>query len=444
MLQDLSSLYPHHLDVLMQRSAEALRRAGREHLLIAAGIDKYQFLDDRPYPFNPNPHFKHWLPLLRHPNSWLVITPGKRPRIIYYQPADYWHVQPAAPSGYWVEHFDIDIVRCTDEIPALLPDSSRCAIVGEGDAALPGYAPDNATALLNYLHWHRGCKTPYEIELMRQAQRRAVRGHRAAESAFRRGASEREIHLDYLVATGHGDFDLPYNNIIGLNEHGAVLHYQYQDAERPAEARSFLIDAGASVSGYAADITRSYAGRDAAFGSLIDAVEQVQLALVEQVRSGTDYAEIHLDSHRQLAGVLQSLDLVRMAPEAMVESGVSCKFYPHGIGHLIGMQVHDVAGFQRDEDGGTTPKPVGHAYLRLTRRLLPGMAVTIEPGIYFIDLLLDELRQGPNAGAVNWNAIEHFRRFGGVRIEDDVVCTEGAPENLTRDAFAACGVSQGP
>lgn len=428
--------YADHLATLQARSAAALSRVGRDHLLIASGVPTHHFLDDRPYPFQPNPHFKHWLPLTAHPHCWLAITPGAKPVLVYYQPDDFWHLPPAAPSGYWVDHFDIRVVSDLSQIATQLPPASRSAIVGEADPAAPHHLPDNPPALIDYLHYHRAFKTPYELAQMRIAQRRAVRGHRAAERAFRAGKSELGIHRDYLEATGHGDLDLPYSNIVALNEHGAVLHYQYQDALAPAQSRACLIDAGASQAGYAADITRTHGAGDRDFADLIAAVDAVQTSLVDGVRSGKDYAELHLDCHRQLAGVLRAQDIARMDADAMLESGVSRVFFPHGLGHLLGLQVHDVAGFQRSEDGGRIDQPAGHASLRLTRTLAPGMVVTIEPGIYFIDTLLAGLRAGPHAAAVNWSAIDHLRQFGGVRIEDDVLCTADAPENLSRDAFA--------
>jgi Xaa-Pro dipeptidase len=120
-----------------------------------------------------------------------------------------------------------------------------------------------------------------------------------------------------------------------------------------------------------------------------------------------------------------------------VAGGISSTFFPHGLGHLIGLQVHDVAGFARDENGATIPQPEGHPYLRLTRTLEPGMVTTIEPGLYFIDMLLAELQAKPAAKDVNWAKVDAFRKYGGIRIEDDVVCTEGDPLNLTREAFAA-------
>ena len=430
-------LYRDHLRTLRARLDATLARTGHDHLVVASGVEKYHFLDDRPYPFQVNPHFKAWLPLLRHPGSWLAYTPGKKPVLAYHQPDDYWHLPPSAPQGEWVEHFDIRIIRTPEEAAAHLPPLARSAVLGEADAALDGYAPNNPDAVLAALHWHRAYKTPYEIDRMRRASARAVRGHRAAEAAFRMGESELGIHRAYLDATGHSDLDLPYGNIVALNEHGAVLHDQYQQAQPPAQHRAFLIDAGAQCDGYAADITRTHGNGDAAFEALVAAVDRVQRDLVDRVREGQDYAALHIDCHQRLAGVLQELGIVRMTPEAMVESGVTSTFFPHGLGHLLGLQVHDVAGFQRDELGGRVERPAGHPFLRLTRTLAPGMAVTIEPGIYFIDTLLAKLRATPHAGAVDWNAVEHLRAFGGVRIEDDVVCTQGAPENLTRDAFAA-------
>jgi Xaa-Pro dipeptidase len=436
------SLYLDHLATLQRQAEAALQRTGHDALVIAAGIEKYAFLDDRPYLFQANPHFKHWLPLTNHPHSWIAVRPGRKPLVVYHQPHDYWHVPPSAPSGEWVDAVELVVIREPEQAVKALADviTAHTAILGEADAALPGLVPNNPERLLNLLHWARGVKTPYELAQMRAAQRRAVPGHLAARQAFLRGESEAGIHRAYLLATGHTDRDLPYTNIVGLNEHAAVLHYQYQDESPPAESRSFLIDAGAQVNGYASDITRTWvaAGHDE-FAALIAAMEREQLALVDEVREGVDYRDIHLSTHRRVARVLREAGLVRMSEEAMVAEGVTKPFFPHGIGHLLGLQVHDVGGFMATEDGGVADKPEGHRYLRLTRPLQAGMVVTIEPGLYFIPMLLDELRAGPHAGQVDWAAVARLSRYGGIRIEDDVACrTAGeAPENLTRDAFAA-------
>ena len=434
----LADLYPQHLDTLQARAAEALRRAGRDHLVVPSGTLHYQAFDDRDYPYAVNPQFKAWLPLVDAPGSWLVATPGQRPKLLFLQPRDYWHVVPEAPSGYWVEHVDIEVIRTAEEALRLLPaDPARCAILGEPQSALGAYVPDNPAPALQYLEYHRAFKTPYEIEMMRQASRIGVRAHRAAERAFRAGASEFGIHLAYCQAAGQDANDLPYGNIIALNQHGAVLHYTGRERVPPRERRSFLIDAGASFGGSACDITRTYSAVDDEFAALVRAVDDAQQAMCASVRAGFDYRQLHLDAHLALAGILRDFGIIRVSAEEALASGVSSAFFPHGIGHGIGLQVHDVAGFAASDAGGLIGKPDGHPYLRLTRMLQPGMVVTIEPGLYFIDMLLDELKEKGLGDAVDWECVDAFKPYGGIRIEDDVVCTSGTPINLTREAFAA-------
>ncbi|MEJ6007422.1 Xaa-Pro dipeptidase [Paucibacter sp. AS339] len=432
--------YAQHLTLLQQRTESALARCGFDALLIASGIEKFAFLDDRPYLFQPNPHFKQWLPLVNHPNSWLLLRPGHKPRVVYYQPDDYWHVPPSAPTGEWIEHVELIVISRAEDAAAHLKVPGRLAIIGEADAALDGVQPNNPADLLNLLHYPRACKSEYELEQMRAASRRAAPAHLAARAAFLAGGSEAEIHRAYLIAAGHTDRDLPYGSIVALNEHCAVLHYQYQDEQRPAESLSFLIDAGAQVNGYASDITRTWTHGNAAsaeFDALLAAMESAQLALVDEVRAGVDYREIHLSTHRRIAAILQQQGIVKMSVEAQLAERVTSSFMPHGIGHLLGLQVHDIGGFMADERGALAPKPEGHPYLRLTRTLQAGMVVTIEPGLYFIPTLLRQLRASPASASVDWALVERLGRFGGIRIEDDVVCrAEGGPENMTRDAFA--------
>lgn len=436
-MSTVAALYPQHLAELQRRTEQALARGGFDHLVVPSGTLHYQVFDDRDYPYAVNPQFKAWLPLTRAPGSWLVVTPGQKPKLVFLQPFDYWHVVPSAPSGYWVEHFDIVVIRTADEARQHLPDAARSAILGEALSAVGDHAPNNPPPVVNYLEFHRGYKTAYEIEMMRQATRIGVRAHRAAERAFRAGASEFGIHLVYCQAAAQDANDLPYNNIIALNEHGAVLHYTERDRVPPGELRSFLIDAGASHEGYACDITRTYAAdAGSEFQAMIDAVDAAQRAMCDQVRAGNDYRQIHVDAHLALAGILRDFGVIRVSPEAALATGVSSAFFPHGIGHGIGLQVHDVAGFAASDEGGTIARPEGHPYLRLTRPLDAGMVVTIEPGVYFIDMLLDEVKKNGHADSIDWARVETFKPFGGIRIEDDVVCTEDEPLNLTREGFA--------
>jgi len=435
----IAELYPAHLDVVKQRAANALTQGGFDRLVVFSGAPFIQFLDDSPYPFKTNPHFKAWLPLTENPFCFLVYTPGDKPVLVYYQPSDYWHKTPDAPDGYWVEHFDVRLVTETADAKAhLQPNGGQTAFIGEWQDEFSDWnlGEKNPEAIINALHYERAAKSEYEIECMRRANALGARAHRRAEQAFRSGASEYEIHQAYVAACQHTDEELPYGNIIALNEHGATLHYQHLERTAPASIRSFLIDAGASYLGYAADITRTYSFADQEFAGFIDAVDRMQQSLCAAVRPGVDFRDLHVRTHREIAGILSDWKIVKLSADDVIETGIISTFFPHGLGHLIGLQVHDVGGFMKDSGGETIPQPEGHPYLRLTRELDVDFVVTIEPGIYFIDPLLEELRQSEHAGRVDWARVETFRRFGGVRIEDDVRVTEDGHENLTRDQFA--------
>jgi Xaa-Pro dipeptidase len=138
-----------------------------------------------------------------------------------------------------------------------------------------------------------------------------------------------------------------------------------------------------------------------------------------------------------VARILEQFNLIKLPAEAIVDAGISSAFFPHGLGHLLGLQTHDVGGLQAGPAGGLLPRPEGHPFLRTTRTLEEGYVVTIEPGLYFIDALLAQLQAGPNGKFVDWARVDALRKFGGIRIEDNVVAKAAAPENLTRDAFAA-------
>ena len=345
---------------------------------------------------------------------------------------------PGAPSGYWTREFDVRVVHELDDVAMHLPGArDKCVLIGEIDEPQHAFGIErvNPTATLNILHYARGRKTPYELAVLRLASRRGALGHLAAETAFRDGLPEFEIHRAYCKAVSHADSELPYNNIIALNEHGAVLHYTDLDRQLPTESRSFLIDAGAQVHGYASDITRTYSSTDARFSELIARIDAMQLAICNRIRAGIDYRDLHIEAHRQIGEVLVEAELAAGDPDTLLATGVTSAFFPHGLGHLIGIQVHDVGGFMDGESGASIDPPSGHPYLRLTRVLEEDMVLTIEPGLYIIDMLLDNLRGTPAEQHVNWDTVNYFRPFGGVRIEDDVRVRVDGHENLTRDAF---------
>lgn len=435
---ELRALYPLHLEEIRKRHDRALEKAGAAHAVIFSGATKPVFFDDYDYPFRANPHFVGWLPLTNTPGSYVVYTPGETPRLVYYQEKDYWHTPPADPAGYWAEHFDIRVVHSPDDVAQHLPQSpEQCILIGEIDQPQQacGIERTNPASAVNILHYARAQKTGYELACMRAASRRGVCGHVAAAAAFRDGRSEFDIHLAYCRAVQHSEKELPYGNIVALNEHAAVLHYQHQSRDNPAGRRSFLIDAGATVCGYASDITRTYSFQDREFEELLGLFDELQQSLVAEVRSGVGFADLHLLTHRKIAALLLQLDFVSGTPDALIEAGVTSAFYPHGLGHLLGIQVHDMGGFMLDESGATIDPPSGHPFLRLTRELATDQVLTIEPGLYVIDMLQENLVGTPGHAMVNHERVAWLRPFGGIRIEDNVRVTENGCENLTRDAF---------
>lgn len=440
MQNELDSLFAGHLAAIRRRTDDALAAHDFDGLAVFSGCATNAFLDDHAYPFRANPHFKLWVPLSDAPHSFLAYAPGSRPRLCFHQPSDYWHKPPEVPTGEWLGEFELEILREPGAArPLLGTGERRVAYIGEWQPQFAdwGFAAVNPPALLRELHYSRAVKTAYEIECLRQASRIAARGHQAARDAFYAGASEFEVHLAYCAATELREEELPYGNIVAFDEGAAVLHYQHLDRRRGRSRRSFLIDAGAQVRGYASDITRTYSAAADEFAALVAAMDGLQQRLCNSIRKGTDYREVHLEAHHRIADLLHEAGLIACDADTAVSSGVSSVFFPHGIGHLLGLQVHDVAGLARNAAGDEIPRPPGHPYLRLTRTLEPGFVVTVEPGLYFIDLLLDATRADARGRLIRWDAVERFRPYGGIRVEDDVVCTGGAPENLTRDAFAA-------
>ena len=435
----LGALYADHVAAVAERHNHALEKAGAGHAVIYSGNPKLAFLDDYYHPFKANPHFVSWAPLIALPFSYIVYTPTETPVLVYFQPQDYWHVVPGKPDGYWTEHFDIRIVHTVDDIAAHLPqDREKCIAIGEFDdqALAFGIERINPATAMNVLHFARGSKTDYELACMRLASERGARGHRAAVAAFRDGVPEFDIHRAYCAAVSHTDTELPYGNIIALNEHGAVLHYTNLDRTRPDNINSLLIDAGAQVHGYASDITRTYSFGDQRFQQLVDRMNIMEREIVNEVAVGVDYRELHIGAHKKLAKILADAELATGDPDTLLETGVTSAFFPHGLGHLLGIQVHDVGGFMENEGGTTIDPPSGHPFLRLTRVLEENMVLTIEPGLYIIDMLLENLRGTPAEDHVNWKTVDWLRPYGGIRIEDNVRVLVNDRENLTRDAFA--------
>jgi Xaa-Pro dipeptidase len=435
----LAGLFPAHIEAVGRRTAEALARSGYRGLLVHSGCAPAVFLDDQTYPFRAHAPFKVWVPQPELTDALVYFEPGRLPTLIFQTSDDYWHKPAAVPESWWTGSFDIRPARSREAARAALPASlGQVAYIGEPFPELLewGLGAINPRHLMLRLDFARAAKSPYELACLREASRLGVLGHRAAAAAFSAGGSEFDIHQAFLAGCSQREQELPYNAIVALNEGGSVLHYQVLERRPPQQHRSLLIDAGAGFAGYGSDITRTLSSGDPDFTALVAAMDRLQQRLCGQVRAGVEWCDMHLAAVAATAELLCEAGILRCSVEQALEQRIANVFFPHGIGHLLGLQVHDVGGLQASPEGGELPRPAGHPALRLTRRLEAGFVVTMEPGIYFIDPLLQAARAGPQSGAIDWGRVEALRPFGGIRIEDDLVVTADGCENLTRRAFS--------
>lgn len=442
----MQSLFTQHLAQVQQTVQQALELARLDGLWIYAGAGKYHFLDDQQSPFKINPHFNYVFPDPNAEQSWLFLDGKNPPKIYFYAPQDYWHVAPNPPTDRFFAnafewHILTDGTQIADYIQRQQPEQPQhCAFIGENEAWARelGFHHINPQKVLNVLHFARSIKTEFEIACLYQAQLTALTGHQVAKNAFFEGKSEFEINLAYLKATQQSDTNVPYGNIVALNQHSAVLHYTRLDLTPPCERHSFLLDAGTSYLGYASDITRSYAfDSQSEFDQLVAKLAQFKLAIIDNLQIGINYLSYHTQMHQWIAQLLHEFDFVKLPPEQIFEEGISRLFFPHGLGHQLGLQVHDVAGFQQNARGTHKAPPEIYPSLRCTRTLSEGMVLTIEPGFYFIEMLLNPWRNAPLGRFFNWQKIDAFKQFGGIRTEDNIVMRANGAENLTAKAERA-------
>lgn len=278
----------------------------------------------------------------------------------------------------------------------------------------------------------RRAKDPFEIDLMQGAADASLAGHRYAMCHARPGMTERQLQIEVEAEFfRHGAERTAYGSIVGTGSNGSVLHFS--PTNRPMrEGEIVLMDAGAEHEGYASDVTRTFpAGRafEGVQRDLYQLVLDVQQTAISNAKPGVEYKDLHLAACAQIAGGLRDLGLLKGSPEELVERDAHALFFPHGLGHMLGLSTHDAGGCL----AGRTPSDrFGLKWLRADLPLEPGYVVTIEPGIYFIKALIDDpARRAEFADCVDWAKVDALREFGGIRIEDDVLITGSGSRVLT-------------
>lgn len=277
----------------------------------------------------------------------------------------------------------------------------------------------------------RSIKSAEELKQMDIAVKTSMKMHAAAQAHAAPGQLEAEVAglIEGIAISGNGR--LSYPAIVTRNGH--VLHNHYH-GNILQKGDLLLIDAGAEVpSGYAGDITRTFAVGADMTNKQQDVYDIVQKALTDctaALRPGTTYQSIHLEAGRIIASGLKDLGLMKGDVDEAVAAGAHALFMPHGLGHMIGLDVHDMEDLGEDlvgyDDKIKRSSQFGTRSLRLGKELQAGYALTVEPGIYFIPALIDRwAADGTCADFINFSSLDGYRDFGGIRLEDNVVVTEG-------------------
>ncbi len=384
------------------------------------------------YLYRPDSDF-YYLTHFPEPEAVAVLVPGRAhgEYILFcrdrHPEKEIWEGRRAGLDGAR-EHYGADDAFPIDDIDEILPgllenrekvfysmgrypdfDTHLMNWVNEvrGKARNGVNAPGEFVDLHHIVHEMRLIKRPEEIKLMKRAAKVSAAAHRRAMQACKPGMMEYEVEAELLYEFRKGGSEYTaYPPIVGGGANACVLHYNENNAELK-NGDMLLIDAGAEMDGYAADITRTFPVNGKFKGeqkAVYEIVLAAQLAAIEQVRVGKHWNEPHEAAVRVLTQGLKDLGILKGDVAGHIEQGDYKRFYMHRTGHWLGMDVHDVGDYK-----------LGEAW----RELEPGMVLTVEPGLYIAEGSKD-------VDARWWNI--------GIRIEDDVLVTREGSEVLSREA----------
>jgi Xaa-Pro aminopeptidase len=319
-----------------------------------------------------------------------------------------------------------------DTLPAWLAQRAGRPVVILGSPPVPPSDPARLSAVREAFRHARRPKDDAELALLRHAAACTAAGYATLPGLLRPGISERAVRVELEAAFLRAGADgTGYGTIVGGGPNAAILHAE-PGTRLFREGEFVLVDAGAVCERYVCDVTRTYVvGRPASgfHRDLHQLVLDVEQAAIRECLPGAEWRDLHLRAAQRILEGLTTLGLVSGNSGDLLEREVHTLFFPHGLGHLVGLGVRDASGTLP----GRRPDPrPSLRSLRLDLPLAPGYVVTVEPGIYFIPTLLDDPgRRARFADCVAWERVDRLRDVGGVRIEDNVLVTAGAPEVLT-------------
>jgi Xaa-Pro aminopeptidase len=431
-----------------QRRERLVSELGRPILLMGNG-HRARNLAMSPLPFRQDSTFLYFTGCVV-PGAAVLLTPSGE-QLYLPRPSEddgLWH-GPQPTMQEQALSLGFETVRATDQLASdcsphaggllslAVPDDRQTqraqALTGlELDFDL-GKGPSD---LIEAVIQMRRLLEPTELDAMRSAAKVTAKAHHWAMAVTRPGVHEAEIAALFDAIIASSGLTNAYDSIVTVR--GEVLH-NFHRVNRLERGQLLLLDGGAEArSGHATDVTRTWPV-DGCFTprqrAAYEAVLEVQLQAIDQIKPGVRYRDVHIQACIGLARFLVDEGLVRGTPEGIVESGAHALFFPHGLGHLIGLDVHDLENFgdrAAYHPSRSRSAQFGTCYLRLDLDLEPGMAVTIEPGFYVIpEILADSQLTAQFGDQLCMEQIEKWRGLGGIRIEDDIAVTATGHEGLT-------------
>ncbi|MDQ3955756.1 MAG: aminopeptidase P family protein [Actinomycetota bacterium] len=421
---------PEGIAAQLERRRRAVAEAwnlGDEVVLLGAGDPvSVPGRGDRMYPFRAH-------------SEYLYLTDRERPRgVLAFDPHEGWvdFVTPVTRDERLWEgaHGDAQEGRPASEFDDWLAERHNRPLACLG-ARVPGVAADETleSELRYALNHVRRPKDEIELARMRVAERATSAGFAAVQPLLVPGNSERQVQIELEAEFFRNGADfLAFDTIVGGGPNSAIIHVA--PSPRPfGNGELILIDAGGEYRGYASDITRTYPASGEFTpeqAELYGLVRRAGLAARAGCIAGTEWRYVHRTAALVIAEGLVEFGLLRGDPESLVERGAQSVFFPHGIGHMVGLGVRDAGDTLKGRRRGDDEFP----RLRMDRPLLPRYVVTVEPGIYLVPALLhDPEFRDRYRDAVDWERAEQLLDFGGIRIEDNVLITDEGPEVLTAD-----------
>ncbi|KAK5708682.1 hypothetical protein LTR17_020453 [Elasticomyces elasticus] len=343
-----------------------------------------------------------------------------------------------------LDRYDIDEVLTTEDLKSgeclsrLLGSEPATILTIEDRADLTVFDKMNAKPKIDF-EWTRkaieACrvvKDEHEIAMIRYANIISSYAHEQVMASVHRASNERELNAVFVMhCHANGCREQAYGCICAAGSGASTLHYVHNDMPLTGKL-NLLLDAGCEWQCYCSDITRTFPlhGKFTKESKdIYTLVLLMQSECMEMIRAGVKWEDVHMKAHTVAAEGLRKLGFLNgsLSTQQILDSHITTRFFPHGLGHYLGMDTHDVGGNANYDD----PNPF-FAYLRIRGELPAGAVVTNEPGIYFRQFPLEqELKDGKWKGVVDEVVLQRYWTVGGVRIEDDILVKEDGCENLT-------------